>query len=192
VDSSADCTCPSASLHNAWCRRCNTGYIAGHQVQSALLFETVDPHGHEIDVSAMECESCKRATVSRGYCTACNVGFVDGMAYFTRLTYGLAQGVPVQVDSLECVRCRSFMDSTGWCDVCDRGVVGNVVLIDRTTYESTAREYRTLLLAIDRGTQCELCACAMVVHRTCPKCLISYESTESAPLTTHSKAPAGG
>lgn len=190
-DPLAACACAKAAQRNAWCRRCNVGYIAGHRVESANLFEALDPHGHEVDLNVMDCESCRRASASGGYCVECRIGFVNGLAYFTRLTWGVAQGIVVTPEDFPCEQCRSFVTRTGWCETCGRGVVGNVVLTDRDNYLATAREYATMLAAIEKVPACDWCACAMVLHSTCPMCLISYESDFPKPVSTNRPSPAG-
>ncbi len=175
-DPNAPCTCDTAKYVNGWCHKCNVGFIAGHRVESALLFETLDAHGHLVDLSQVECESCQTAIKSNGFCTRCGRGYVDGLTYFSRLTHGLAQGMALDQASVTCELCRSHFDQTGWCDACGsgRGIVGNVAISDRKTFEVTAGEYKLLFAAIEKVKTCELCACAMVVHRTCPICLIDY------------------
>src|SRR5262249_11438698 len=160
--------------HQRWCMHCNVGYVAGHRIESARLFETMDPHGHDVQAASLLCENCHRAIESDGYCDICKVGFVDHKAYFTRLTYGLAQGTPVDAAQLSCPTCRANSNSTGWCAGCKRGMVGNVAFTNREVFDRTAREYRVLLGAIDRLPTCEVCACTMMVHRACTVCGISY------------------
>jgi hypothetical protein len=155
--------------------RCNVGYVAGRRIESAMLFETLDPHGHDLDIAGMACPSCRTAADSGGYCENCRIGFVNRMAFFTRLTYGLAQGRVMDRAALSCAVCRSNAEHPGWCDACACGMVGNVALTDRPTFDRTAAEYCVLLAAIDKTTTCEVCAGAMVVHRTCRRCRISYE-----------------
>lgn len=180
-DPQAPCTCATAKLRNHWCQRCNAGYVAGHRVENARLFETVDPHGHHVTIESLDCESCQLAARSDGFCDACRVGFVNRVAYFTRLTHGLAQGQAIDPASLTCAACQAHAASSGWCEPCNRGMVGNVALANRATFDRAAEEYQVLLTAIDRVGTCELCACAMVVHTTCPRCRISYARADSHP-----------
>lgn len=183
-DPNAPCTCADAKERNGWCSKCNVGYIAGRRVEYAKLFETLDPHGHDFMLESLKCPVCHNAAGSEGYCDDCRIGFVHQMAYFTRLTYGLAQGRTIDPASLSCAVCRANMAESGWCDACGRGMVGNVAYSDRAVFDSTAREYKVLLAAIERAPTCEICACAMVVHRSCPICGISYELNQAAQPTS--------
>jgi hypothetical protein len=180
-DPQAPCTCATAKLHNHWCRRCNVGYVAGHPVENATLFGAVDPHGHQVSVESLRCESCQLAVRTNGFCEVCRVGFVNRVAYFTRLTHGLAQGQAIDPASPTCAACQSHAGRSGWCERCNRGIVGNVAIADREAFDRTAKEYRVLLAAIDRTGTCELCACAMVVHSTCPRCRIKYARADPEP-----------
>ena len=167
-------------LNNRWCPRCNVGYIAGKRIEFARLFETLDPHGHELDPNSLTCASCQSALRDDGFCASCGMGFLRGQAYFTRLTHSLAFGKAVESSTITaCATCRSNFISGGWCEHCGRGFVGNIAITDRTQFETAAREFRTLLAALDRAQVCELCGCAMVVHRTFPTCKISYDVESS-------------
>ncbi len=173
-DPQAPCTCTTDRFYNGWCWHCNVGYIAGHQIRSPMLFETLDPHGHELDRDTLE-RICPDALRRDQWCEASAMGFVRGKTYFTRLTYGLAMGTPTDVPGLACEVCRAHGDDTpGWCESCRRGIVGNILLSDRALFDQTAQEYRNLFLAIEREPACQTCAQAMVAHTWCPKCKISY------------------
>ena len=174
-DPQSPCTCDVARMSNGWCWHCNIGYIAGRRVECARLFETLDPHGHQLDLQSLNLEVCHDAMRNDGYCDAVGIGFVKGLAFFTRLTYGLGMGTPIEPSAISCAECRAHVDDPGWCDRCHRGMVGNVAITDRDLFERTAREYRILLMAMERAKTCEWCAAAMVVHHTCPNCRISYE-----------------
>jgi hypothetical protein len=176
-DPAAPCTCEQARLVNAWCRHCNVGYVAGHVIQSSMLFETVDPHGHDVSNPDL-LERCADAIANDGWCDATSCGFVGGKAYFTRLTWGLARGRPMVASALECETCRAHSgEEPGWCGQCQRGMVGNVVFTDRALFDATAREFHTLLEAIEREKTCSMCAYAMLAHTHCPKCKLSYRLT---------------
>ena len=101
----ADCTCKAAKLSNHWCHACAVGYVAGITIKSALLYEVLDPHGHDIDLERIRCASCKLAVKEDGYCRRCGMGFVRGQAYMSRLTYHLAKGRPIASDKIECAAC---------------------------------------------------------------------------------------
>lgn len=179
-DASAPCICPASgnaasstqSEIGIWCRKCNVGHLAGIKIESAMLFETLDPHGHDIDVNTLHCQHCIAAVAVDGFCQSCGIGFKGKQAYFTPLTWGLARGAAMRDHS--CQACASLTGNAGWCERCSRGIVGNIQIDDREIYEPTATELHVLRSAIARVSACELCACAMVVHRTCPNCRISY------------------
>jgi hypothetical protein len=176
-DPTLPCTCDSDRLRNGWCWHCNVGYIGGLKINNALLFETLDPHGHDLDPTSLQFESCQDVIKNDGYCEPCGIGFVRGKAFFTRLTFGLAMGsVVTSADSLACKICASHLTGCGWCDQCHRGIVGNVAFTNKAMFDRTAAEFATLKTALEKTSTCELCACAMVVHRTCPKCGTSYSA----------------
>ncbi|MCI0365911.1 MAG: hypothetical protein L0219_18785 [Phycisphaerales bacterium] len=190
-DPQAACACESARQRNEWCPKCNVGYIAGQRVEWGILFETLDPHGHDVNLSSITCEACRGAIDRDGYCDSCGMGFVKRQAYFTRLTHGLAKGRVVEAAGLGCAVCRSHAGKTGWCGGCGQGMVGNVAIGDRTTFDRTAQEFGVLQRAIEKAASCELCGCAMVVHRTCPDCGISYagRSEEWSGVNVAPRAP---
>ncbi len=174
-DPFAPCRCDLARLHNGWCQSCNVGYIATVQIDSEILYSTLDPHGHDLDLDLIVCETCRHAIDKDGYCDPCGMGFVRGKAFFSRLTHGLASGSAVDPVSPACKACRIGSDEPRWCDRCARGAIGNTAFNNKETFKRTAQEYTTLLAAIEKTEDCELCACAMTVYRTCPTCFVSYE-----------------
>jgi hypothetical protein len=174
-DPNASCTCADARMINGWCRRCNAGFVAGRQVECALLFDALDPHGHDLMIGELECAACRDAARTNGFCDVDGMGFVDVKAYFTRLTHGLATGQAIDVQVIRCGRCRENSQAdSGWCEACGRGMVGNVAIEDQAVFDATAKEFAILEAAISRAPSCELCACAMVVHRACPTCRTDY------------------
>lgn len=102
------------------------------------------------------------------------MGFYKKQAYFTKLTHGIAQGIAVDPAVMKCSTCKSHVGETGWCETCNKGIVGNVAISDHDVYQTTAPEFDVLLAAIEKADTCEECACAMVMHRKCPKCQIDY------------------
>jgi hypothetical protein len=174
-DADAACACDAVRLSSGWCRRCNSGSVAGVQVGSALLYSTLDPHGHVLDLGSITCPECAVAIGSDGFCEACSMGYVRGVVYFTRLTHGFAAGRVIEPDRLGCEDCRRHSAEPGWCDRCKRGMIGSSAIYNRALFDRTTAERRVLIAANEKASTCELCACAMVVHRTCPACLVSYE-----------------
>ena len=179
-DPQSPCTCELAKVYGGWCRRCNVGYIANHRVESAMLFEMIDPHGHDLDIEMLRSKVGPEVVPNDLWCDAAAMGFVGGKAFFTRLTWGLAKGSPAMADRLTCPFCRAHSgDDPAWCEHCRRGMVGNVAFADRALFEQTASEYRNFLAAIDREKTCNLCAYAMVAHTRCPKSKNAYRLSAS-------------
>jgi hypothetical protein len=164
------CTCDRALMANTWCAACGVGYVGGTPVCSAMLFEALDAHGHEIMPSAFECPTCQAALACDGFCDECRFGFVDERLYFSRLTWLLAQGEVRPAVALGCPE----HGRSEWCGSCGRGAVGNVVFDDPVLYASAAREQQRLLDSIDTIPRCELCATAMFMGAQCTRCGYDY------------------
>lgn len=105
------CTCARAKLRNGWCSACRVGYVAGIPVRSAMLFEALDAHGHDIDPSSIECAECRAAIGADGFCPTCRRGFVQGQLYFSRLTYAIAKGSFADPAAISCLRCRGILEA---------------------------------------------------------------------------------
>ncbi len=175
------CVCAEARKHHGWCRACEVGYVAGHRIESEMLFEALDAHGHDIDPRGLTCDSCLAAHADGGFCAEHGMGFVTGQAYMSRLSYELARGETLDVATLNCPACREHARAHGWCAECQRGMVGSVAIRDRAAYENAARAFRTLLAALEKVRECELCASAMVGDGRCPVCKISYKDGVGTP-----------
>ncbi len=176
ASASEACTCPEARRANGWCEFHGMGYVAEVPMRSALLHETLDAHGHQVDPGTFECESCKKAIETSGFCEKDRIGFVGGLAYFSRLTYELARGNWTPPESLSCPVCRKNADEgPGWCDECNRGMVGHVAIRDKAAYEAAARAVVILRAAIQTAEGCEYCAVAMVADGDCPYHRITYK-----------------
>src|SRR5262245_17323887 len=80
----AECTCPVVVQQDGWCSRHEIGYIAGLAIETPLLFETLDAHGHEVDLDSFQCSGCKRAIETDGFCETHGIGFVSDLAYYSR------------------------------------------------------------------------------------------------------------
>lgn len=178
------CMCAEARLVNGWCKAHEVGYLAGLEIRSADLFETLDAHGHRLDPHQLGCAQCEDAHPD-GYCAEHQRGFVDGLAYFSTLTYQLAKGQARSHSEITCTTCRNNSESHGWCAKCEVGMVGNVEIRDRGDFQVAAEEYDTLLKARQAAVRCEMCAIAIVYDSECPFCKISYRDGE--PLKALSK-----
>lgn len=170
----AVCTCDQARQVNGWCGGCNVGYVASVRIESEMLFEAIDAHGHTIAIDRITCPSCRIALADDGYCDACRMGFVNQQAYFSPVSHALAKGTLVTIDAIECETCRSNASETGWCDACAIGMVGNIRFDRRAQYDAAVFRIETVVSAIERAESCELCAAAMVVNGRCPTCRIAY------------------
>jgi len=185
----AMCTCPAAKLVDGWCEFHAAGWVAGVRVRSAQLFETLDPHGHDIGHESVTCPTCRDAIVSDGYCDASHIGWQRGLAYMTRLTWLLAKGQRVTDELALCSSCRLAAAASNsaeprWCTTCEGGVVGNVFFTDPKLFEEASRSLGTLRLAVAESARCELCACAMVYDRRCPDCGIAYRDGRATGAPT--------
>ncbi len=173
------CTCEMARVSGGWCPACKVGHLAGVQVRSRMLFEVLDAHGHEIQISALRCETCRKSAAEDGYCESCRIGFIGKKAFFTRLTYELAKGRPVQVTDPTCESCRKKDVRTWWCDRCQKGRIGNVTIRTQSGFDAAKVEFDRLLEAIDMLAKCESCAVAYFARSYCATCRKSYESPRS-------------
>ena len=100
----------------AWCYIHRIGHVAGVPISSLRLYEAVDTHGHEVDLTTFSCPACQRAIATDGVCAQHRVAFQEGRAYFTLLTYYLARGEPREPAALSCPACRKASEDHGWCD----------------------------------------------------------------------------
>jgi hypothetical protein len=170
------CMCADARLVNGWCEAHEVGYVAGLEIRSAELFETLDTHGHVIAPEFIRCAKCLEARQTDGFCEEHRMGFVEGLAYLSPLTYHLAKGeIKQDLDGIACPVCKRNAESYGWCPKCNVGMVGHVEIRDTASFEKLLRAYDTLLSARETVARCELCASAMVVDGRCPVCKIAYK-----------------
>jgi len=62
-----ECVCTVAKIHGGWCQACKVGYVASLKIESLMLYETLDNHGHDVDPKIIRCESCKKAVRSTAF-----------------------------------------------------------------------------------------------------------------------------
>jgi dipeptidyl aminopeptidase/acylaminoacyl peptidase len=128
-DASAECVCDAARAEHGWCAACGVGYVGGVAVRSAILFDAIDPHGHEYRPASIDCESCRAAMESGGWCDACGRGFEGDLLYVSRISHDLARGVEdpdqvallrraVTVADTRCETCAAAMLHDGRCTTC--------------------------------------------------------------------------
>lgn len=177
----AVCTCATAAVSNGWCEAHAVGQVGGIRIPSQLLYETLDAHGHDVDLSTFECPSCRAAIAASGFCAEHRIGFVKEQAYFSRLTYELARAEVRDPARLACPFCRKNSETWGWCDTHGVGMMGRFAAADRTGYEAAAAAAAILRLAIAELPRCELCAMAMVTDSQCPRCRITYKDGRPIP-----------
>ncbi len=175
------CTCPLAKVNNGWCNECEVGYVAGVTIDSQMLFEALDAHGHEIGPGGIQCSSCLQAIEIDGYCAHHRIGWVNQQAYFSTLTYRLAKGQAKDISNISCPICQANAQTQGWCDSCQVGMVGNVAFGNKEDFQQASRRYEVLLAAVEAAGTCETCAGAMLFDSTCPICKISYINGKKIP-----------
>lgn len=183
VHESDECVCKQGRTANVWCGPCHVGYLASVPVRSKRLYEDIDPHGHDVDPSSLQCPTCIKGHADGGYCKPCHTGFVDGKAYYCELTYLLARGTPQDPDQIDCDACRENAKTSGWCGKCRAGFVGNTRFDDRDLHKRATTQFHRLLAAIQHASRCESCASAMMVDAQCPKCRIDYRDGKPLPTT---------
>ncbi len=176
------CTCDDARLVNGWCEAHAVGFVAGLEIRSAELFETLDAHGHVIAPEFIRCTRCLEARETDDFCEEHRMGFVDGLAYLSPLTYHLAKGEVKELSRIACPVCKKNAESYGWCPKCNVGMVGHFEIRDPESFKKLSRAYDTLLSARDTVARCELCASAMVVDGRCPVCKITYKDGKPIEL----------
>lgn len=176
------CVCETAGQQDAWCEEHQVGYLASIPIPSSWLFETMDAHGHDLDLDSFDCDICRQAIRTDGFCAEHRVGFVKGKVYFSRLTHVVAQGQRTSVAGIECPVCRQNSADVGWCETHGVGMIGNVVIRNRRDFEDAAEAVRILRLAITAAERCRHCAAAIVTDTTCPVCRIRYSG--GAPVPT--------
>jgi hypothetical protein len=127
------------------------------------------------------CPTCIKVVGTGGYCDACHAGFIGRKAYFSKLTYLLARGAPLDPLKLTCETCRKNAKSHGWCDKCRFGLVGNNRFDDHKLFDEAAAQFDRLLAAIELADRCETCPSAMMVDAKCPNCRIDYRDGKPVP-----------
>ena len=171
---SAPCACATALVTNGWCERHEVGYVAGVVIKSKMLYETLDAHGHVLDLTTFVCPMCRKAIETDGFCEDHKIGFVAKQAYFSRLTYELARGKPVDPAMIPCAACRSNTKSHGWCEKHKVGMAGRVAITDHDAYLRTLKAIGILEIANKMAARCEGCAVAIVTNSFCPNHRIRY------------------
>jgi len=172
------CACADARATNGWCDTCDIGYVADVAIRSRYLWETLDAHGHKLNLDNLGCARCTSAVASDGFCPDSRIGFLDGEAYFSRLTWLLAKSERQKPSTLDCATCRQNPQGAGWCERHSVGRVGRWTLRDREEFDALVQDLRILRKANDAAERCEHCAAAIVTNTECPFCRIRYSGGE--------------
>jgi hypothetical protein len=157
-----ECTCDVAEIEG------------GVPIESALLFEVLDAHGHDIALEAVTCPTCRAAVESDGFCETCGIGWIGGRAYMSRLTYHIFKGQTVPLGALACPTCRANAARSGWCERHGVGMIGNVAITDQADFRHAAKAFLRLLDAVQLARSCEMCAVALMSDGTCTRCKKTY------------------
>ncbi len=185
----AVCVCDQAIRVNGWCDHCRRGFVGGVTVASELFFETIDPHGHEIDITQHPCTECQTLYASDGFCDSCRIGWSRGKAFMTRLTWLLARGRSLDVLSTPCDECREAVGGEPrWCDSCAHGICGRSVYPDHDLFSKAGKEFKVFEKALSECRRCEICACAMMTDGICPDCRRRYQGGVEVPLELPDKS----
>lgn len=168
-------TCAVAKLENKWCDTCNVGYVAGVPIRNKMLFECLDAHGHELDLSSVKCPTCKAGIANDGFCETCRIGWVHKLGFFSRLTYHLAKGKSCDPSALACKVCRKNAENYGWCSSCGVGMIGNVVIPTRADFDGGVRGFELMQTAIEASKRCEACSLAIMADTFCFYCKVTYK-----------------
>ena len=169
------CICATTRATNGWCAVHGFGYVGGLKIESAWLYEALDAHGHDLDLSTFTCPACQKAIASDGYCEEHRIGFVRRQAYFTKLPYELAKAESKDVASLTCPACRKNALDHGWCAKDRVGMVGPFAFKSRPDYDEAVHAQEIVRLAAVASKRCDHCAGAIITDRQCPFCLITYK-----------------
>ena len=135
------------------------------------------------DAAAAPACTCAAELLRNGWCEACGEGYVAERRIPSRALYDAldAHGHDIDAAGLPCSTCREAVQADGFCAAHQRGFVGGRAYLSRLAYHLARHEPAAVqaeLAGLDRAlavlAHCELCAAAMVVGGTCPKCRISY------------------
>ena len=157
--------------------------MAGVEVKARILFETLDAHGHEVDLSTFPCPACRRAIETEGFCDEHKVGFVAKLAYFSRLTHELARAKVVEPSTIACSACARNARTRGWCSKHRLGMAGHFAIADREAYARVDKSLGILQVANEAATRCEYCATAIVTDTFCPVHRIKYREGKAQKPT---------
>ena len=154
----------------------------------ALLFAAWESAAEAPPSSACTCELERQRS---GWCEACSVGYVADNTIRSKALYDALDphGHDVDVAGMPCASCRAAASSDGFCAQHARGFVGGRAYLSRLAYhvarhepEKVQEELGLLAKAMQTVERCELCAAAMVLDGTCPRCRLSYQDDQPSPM----------
>ena len=169
-------SCEEARRINGWCEPAQAGYVASVEIRSKFLYEVLDAHGHDIIKSKVTCPTCRKAIETDGYCPTDRIGYVHGEAYMSSLTWHLARARRIDPATLTCRDCRKHTHGIGWCEKDKVGIAGYFAVDDRQEFDDLAQAYALLLAAVEKSTQCEICAGAMITNGYCSTHRLHYKN----------------
>jgi hypothetical protein len=175
------CTCASSRETNGWCPVHEIGYVGGIKVTSRWLYEFMDAHGHQLDLSTFTCPTCKSAIATNGFCELHHVGFVNQLAYYSLLTYELGKAEARPPSTITCATCRKNSETYGWCARSGLGMVGPFVIRNRQDYDRAVSALKIFLVANETAKRCNYCAGAILTNSECPACRIRYKDGKAMP-----------
>lgn len=180
------CVCATARETNAWCSIHGIGYVGGVKLLSDIVYEAIDAHGHDVDLSKFPCPTCRAAISTDGFCDLHRRGFVHKKAYFSGLTYELGRAELRPASSIACSTCRKNAKTHGWCAKSGVGMVGPFAITDRKSFDRAVAGLALLVAAEAEAPRCKHCAVAILFDAECPVCKISFRGgkalkTASAP-----------
>jgi len=175
------CTCIAAQAINGWCDLHGIGYVASIPIRWRMVYDTLDAHGHQVDLTTFDCPSCRKAIQAEGFCEEHGIGFVNRLAYFSRLTYELARAVYVDPAGIECPLCRNNASTAGWCREHGVGMVGGFAIRDEQAWQRAAAAADRLRIVVKKAPQCERCAVAILYDSDCPVHNIYYKDGVPVP-----------
>ena len=166
---------------SGWCDRHGIGYVADVEIRSSFLYETMDAHGHPIEIDNLQGPECRKAFHPDGFCEADKIGFVGKKAYFSRLTFELARADTIEPGKIACSACRKNARGHGWCEAHQLGMVNNLAIRGRERYAHVLKAIEILEIASKASERCEHCAVAIVTDSRCPFHKITYKDGHALP-----------
>jgi hypothetical protein len=181
------CTCATSRQTNGWCALHEFGYIGGVKVTSRWLYEYVDAHGHNLNLTTFMCPECKAAIATGGFCETHHLGFVNKLGYFSRLTYELGKAEVRPNSAIACRTCRKNAEAHGWCAKHGVGMIGPFAINNREDFDHAEAALLRFMIANDASKRCNYCAGAILTDSECPVCRIRYRDGKAV---ASSAAPA--